>query len=152
MSSNISKAPPTTHFHLAMDRWSEPFWQAAASHRLSIQRCADCGKPRMPPTAFCAACQSQNTDWVDVPGTGTIYSFTIITHPPFPEAVEHLPYVPAIIEIDGMPGVRLISAIIGAALEDVRIGAPVSLEWEDLAENPQEDLPWAVALPRFRLL
>ena len=152
MSSNISKTPPVTHFHLATDRYSEPFWEATKSHRLTVQHCTDCGKLRLPPSAFCAVCQSSNLDWVEAPGTGTIYSFTIITLPPFPEAAEHLPYVPAIIELDGMPGVRLISAIIGAALEDVRIGAPVALEWQDLPENLQGDLAWPVALPRFRLV
>ena len=152
MPSNISKTPPLTHFHLATDRWTEPFWQATARHQLSIQRCTDCGKPRMPPSAFCAACQSQDHVWWEVQGTGKIYSFTIITLAPFPEAAEYLPYVPAIIELDEMPGVRLISAIIGAALEDVRIGASVTLEWQDLPGNMQGDLPWPVALPRFRLL
>jgi uncharacterized OB-fold protein len=152
MSSNISKTPPVTHFHLATDRWSEPFWQATTSHRLLIQRCAACAKPRMPPTAFCAACQSSDTDWAEVSGKGKIYSFTIITLPPFPEAAEHLPYVPAIIELDEVPGVRLISAVVGAALEDVRIGAAVALEWQDLPDNLQDGSPWAVALPRFHLV
>ncbi|WP_244135772.1 MULTISPECIES: Zn-ribbon domain-containing OB-fold protein [Burkholderia] len=83
-------------------------------------------------------------EWVTVPGTGTIYSFTIITNPPFPEAAAHVPYVPAVVEVDGAPGVRLVSAIVGAPLEDVTIGSRVSVTWQDLSDG--------VALPRFALI
>lgn len=143
MANNISQAPPTTYFHLATDRWSEPFWAAAAEHRLVIPRCADCGRFQMPPSPFCPSCQSQAQDWVAVSGEGAIYSFTLITNPPFPEAAAHVPYVPALVELDGAPGVRLVSAIVDAPLEEIAIGSPVTLVWQDLPDN--------VALPRFRL-
>ena len=143
MTKVISKAPPTTHFHLAVDRWCAPFWAATALHKLEMPRCGDCGTFRMPPSPFCAACQSQHVEWVEVPGTGAIFSFTIITNPPFPEAVDYLPYVPAIIELDGAPGVRLVSAIVDAPIDQVEIGSRVALVWQDLPEG--------VTLPRFRL-
>lgn len=143
MTKLLSKAPPTTHFHLATDRWSAPFWDATAAHRLEIPRCRDCLRFRMPPAPFCASCQSQSVDWVVVSGNGAIYSFTIITNPPFPEAAEHLPYVPAIVELDGAPGARLVSAIIDAPIDQVEIGSRVALIWQDL--------PDGVTLPRFRL-
>lgn len=143
MTKLLSKAPPTTHFHLATDRWTEPFWQATARHQLQIPRCGDCGRFRMPPGPFCAACQSQAVEWVEVAGTGAIYSFTIITNPPFPEAADHLPYVPAIIELDGAPGARIVSAVIDSPIEQVEIGSRVALAWQDL--------PDGVTLPRFRL-
>lgn len=139
----VTLSPPTTHFHLETDRWTEPFWRATAEHRLQIPRCGACGRFRMPPSAYCPACQSQAVDWVTVPGTGTIYSFTLITNPPFPEAAAHVPYAPAVVELDGAPGVRLVSAVVGAPLEQVAIGAKVSLVWQDLPEG--------VSLPRFKL-
>ena len=139
----LSKVPPTTHFHLATDRWTEPFWQATARHELQLPRCGECGQFRMPPGPFCPACQSSAVEWVELAGTGTVYSFTIITNPPFPEAVEHLPYVPAIVEIDGAPGARIVSAIVDAPIDQVEIGSRVALVWQDL--------PDGVVLPRFRL-
>ena len=144
MTSPVSLAPPTTHFHLETDIWTAPFWQATAEHRLQIPRCGACGRFRMPPSPFCPACQSQAVEWVPVEGTGTVYSFTIIVNPPFPEAAAHVPYLPAIIELDGAPGVRLVSAIIGAPLDQVAIGARVTLSWQDLPEG-------GASLPRFRL-
>lgn len=144
MTTLVSLAPPTTHFHLETDRWTEPFWKATAEHRLQIPRCGACGRFRMPPSAFCPACQSQEVEWVTVAGTGTVYSFTVITLPPFPEAAAQVPYVPALIELDGAPGVRLVSAVVGAPLERVAIGARVALSWQDLPED-------GISLPRFKL-
>ena len=143
MSNAFSKMPPMTHFHLAMDRWSEPFWQATAGQKLKIPRCKDCGRFRMPPSPFCAVCQSQNVEWVELSGNGAVYSFTIITNAPFPEAVENLPYLPAIVELDGAPGVRLVSAVVDAPIAQVEIGSRVSLVWQVL--------PDGVTVPRFRL-
>jgi uncharacterized OB-fold protein len=148
MNSNaplpVSLMPPTTHFHLETDRWSAPFWKATAEHRLQIPRCGACERFRMPPSAFCPACQSQAVDWVTVEGTGTVYSYTIITNAPFAEAAAHVPYVPALIELDGAPGVRLVSAVVGAPLAQVAIGAKVALSWQDLAEG--------ISVPRFTLV
>ena len=143
MNAAISKTPPLTYFHLETDRWTEPFWEATAAHRLDIPRCAACSRFRMPPSPFCPACQSSDVEWMTVNGEGTVYSFTIITNPPFPEAADYLPYVPVIVEPDGAPGVRLVSALIDAPLDAIAIGARVTLVWEDCADG--------VTLPRFRL-
>jgi len=142
-TKTLSLPPPTTYFHLVMDRWSEPFWRAAGEHRLEIPRCCKCGRFRMPPSAYCATCQSQEVAWVQVAGTGTVYTYTIITNPPFAEAAAHVPYIPAVIELDDAPGARLISAIVGAPPGDVAIGSRVKVIWQDL--------PDGAVLPRFEL-
>jgi uncharacterized OB-fold protein len=143
MTNIVSQAPPTTYFHLATDRWSEPFWTATTQHRLEIPRCTSCRRFRMPPSPFCPSCQSQEQEWVSVSGAGTVYSFTLITNPPFPEAADHLPYAPALVELDDAPGVRLVSAVVDAPLDRIAIGSRVSLVWQDL--------PDGVTLPRFKL-
>ena len=143
MTEALSKMPPTTHFHLAMDRWSEPFWTAAAEHRLEIARCPSCQRFRMPPSPFCASCQASGQEWVPVSGAGRVYSFTLITNPPFAEAADHLPYAPALVELDDAPGVRLVSAIIDAPLDRIAIGSRVALVWQDL--------PGVASIPRFIL-
>lgn len=143
MTTPITKNPPTTYFQLATDCWTEPFWNATSEHRLEIPRCGECGRFQMPPAPFCPACQSAEQEWVEVSGRGTIYSYTLITNPPFAEAAEHLPYAPALLELDDAPGVRLVSAIVNAPIDHVRIGARVTLCWQDL--------PDGVSVPRFEL-
>jgi uncharacterized OB-fold protein len=143
MADMLTKAPPAALFKLVTDQWTEPFWTAAASHQLRVSRCADCGRFRMPPSPFCAGCQSQRIEWVTLNGRGSIYSYTIISTPIIAEAVDSVPYVPAVIEVDGAPGVRLISCVVGARLSDIRIGSTVEVFWDDLSDG--------VTVPRFRL-
>ena len=143
MHDVLTKAPPAAVFKLVTDQWTQPFWDAARAHELKVPRCGDCGRFRMPPSPFCANCQSQHVQWVALNGRGTVYSYTIITTPVIPEAVDSVPYLPAIIEVEGAPGVRLISCVVGARVSDVRIGSRVAVNWDDL--------PDGVTVPRFNL-
>jgi uncharacterized OB-fold protein len=118
-----------------------PFWQAAAEHRLVVQRCNDCGRTRLPPSPICPACRSSAADWKELSGRGEIYTYTIVHRPV--AAGQELPFVIAVIALDDAGGVRMISNVVGAAPDDVRIGAPVELVWEDMSAE--------LAVPRFRL-
>jgi uncharacterized OB-fold protein len=118
-----------------------PFWQAAAEHRLVVQRCNDCGRTRLPPAPLCPACRSSASDWNELSGRGEIYTYTIVHRPV--AAGQELPFVIAVIALDDAGGVRMISNVVGAAPDDVRIGAPVELVWEDMSAE--------LAVPRFRL-
>jgi uncharacterized OB-fold protein len=127
---------------LHADSWSEPFWAAAREHRLVCQRCGECGTYRMPPAAFCYRCRSQKTDWVDLPGTGTVYSYTSVNYATAAEITPaDLPYVVVVVELDGCDGCKLVGNLLGVAPEDVTIGARVQVEWDDA--------PTGVTVPRF---
>jgi uncharacterized OB-fold protein len=143
MSNVLSQALPGDHVHIGMDPWTEPFWQAAKEHRLTAAKCGDCGHFRMPPTPFCPECQSQNTEWPTLPGTGTVYSFAICNKSPFP-GVEDFVYVPVIVDLDGAPGARLVSNLIGVDPTTVQIGMRVKVDWNDITEG------WVQ--PVFRLI
>lgn len=83
------------------DPLSAPFWDAAAQHRLVIQRCRTCGRHQFFPRPFCIDCQSDDVDWIDARGTGTIYSMTTVRleiDPAMPP-----PYVVALVELDEGP-------------------------------------------------
>jgi uncharacterized OB-fold protein len=114
------------------DRWTRPFWDAAAEHRLVGHQCAACGAFRHPPGPFCWQCRSREARWVDLPGTGTVYSFTVVRHPMTPAAKDAVPYVVALVALDGAPGVRLITNLVGVEPGAVRIGLPVRVVWDDL--------------------
>ena len=118
-----------------------PFWQAAAEHRLVVQRCNDCGRTRLPPAPICPACRSSASDWHELSGRGEIYTYTTVHRPV--AAGQELPFVIAVIALEDAGGVRMISNLVGAAPDDVRIGAPVELVWEDMSGD--------LAIPRFRL-
>jgi uncharacterized OB-fold protein len=138
----LAKRPPPDLFKLATNAWTQPFWDAAAQHRLVVAQCGTCGTCRMPPTPFCPACQSQQIDWKTLSGLGEIYTYTIVDRAILPGMADHLPYVPAVITLEGGGGVRLISNVLDVELADLAIGMPVHVVWDDLREG--------VAVPRFR--
>ena len=86
----------------------EPFWAAAREHRLVVPRCVNCNTYRFPPSPFCYVCRTQDIEWVEQTGHGTLYSFTIAWHPILPDVSDSVPYVPAVVELPNTGGVRII--------------------------------------------
>jgi len=143
MTTRIAKAPPREMFTLETDAWTQPFWAAAAEHRLVAPRCKHCGTFRMPPGPFCHVCRKQEVEWVTLSGKGIVYTFSIIDYPLIPAVKDSLPYIPAVIELADAGHSRLISNIVGVPVDAVHIGDPVSVVWEDHGPG--------VSLPRFTL-
>lgn len=137
----LAKRPPPELFKLSTNSWTKPFWDATTRHVLVAACCQACGTFRMPPTPFCPACQSQAIDWIELSGSGSVYSYTIVDRAIFAGMEAHLPYVPAVIDLDGAKGVRLISNLVEIDLEKIAVGMPVSVVWDDHANG--------VSVPRF---
>jgi uncharacterized OB-fold protein len=117
-----------------------PWWRAAAEHRLVAQRCTSCGQTRLPPAPLCAGCRSEGADWLELPGRGEVYTYTIV-HRPI-AAGQPLPTVIAVIALEGSGGLRMISNLVDVDPGQVAIGMPVELVWEDMSAE--------LAIPRFR--
>jgi hypothetical protein len=122
------------------DATTLPFWQAAKEHRLVVQRCTGCRHTRLPPAPVCPECRSAASDWKQVSGRGEVYTYTVV-HRPI-AAGQQLPYVIAVIALEGADGVRMISNVVGASPDELTIGLPVELVWEDMSTE--------LAMPRFR--
>ena len=100
-------------------------------------RCATCGTCRLPPAPYCFACQGDEVDWVDLPGTGTIYTFTVVRHPLRPGLGDVVPYVSGVVELDGTQGAgaRLIVNIVDCDPDAVRIGDKVRVVWDKVSDT-----------------
>ncbi|HXX90815.1 MAG TPA: Zn-ribbon domain-containing OB-fold protein [Acidimicrobiales bacterium] len=118
------------------------WWQAAADHRLVVQRCLACGATRHPPGPVCPRCRSADAELAVLPGTGTVYTFTVVHQAFIPSLGDRVPYVVAAVDLDGAGGARLVTNLVDVAPEEVRIGMPVTVAWEDMGPE--------LALPRFR--
>jgi uncharacterized OB-fold protein len=122
------------------DELTRPYWEAAAGHRLCIMQCAECGTFRHPPTESCPACSSAEVGWTELSGSGTVYSFIIDRRNMVPGFDG--PYVVALVTPDETDeSVRLVGNILGCAIEDVSIGMPVQVVYEDVDGG--------VTLPQF---
>ena len=119
-----------------------PWWQAAAEHRLVVQRCTGCGHFRHPPGPACAECRSLDSEWVELPGRGRVYTYTIVHRPVSAAQAGQLPFIIAVIEPEGADGVRLMSNLVEVDPEAVEIGLPVEVVWEDMGPE--------LSVPRFR--
>ena len=139
----IRGVPPADVIGLSPSPSTEPFWEAAARHRLVLPRCTACGTFRLPPSPFCWKCRAQDVAWVDHDGAGTIYSFTVIRHAVIPQVRDALPLIAAVVELPGTGGCRLIGNLVDCEPEAVRIGAPVTLDWYDVRDG--------TSIPVFRL-
>ncbi len=114
------------------DRDTQGFWDACGAHELCAQRCQSCGHFRWPPRSFCPRCYSFDFEWAPLPKEGKVVSFTVVHHG------TETPYVVALIGLN--EEVQLMSNVVDCAWEDVRVGMPVAVVFD-------ED-----ALPRFRPL
>ncbi len=110
-----------------------PYWSAAAEHRLVLPRCASCSSFIWYPRGFCPVCHTFDIDWVEVPGTGTVYSCSV---PRRGQGAYRAaaPYVVAYVELDvqgEIPGPRIITNIVGCDPESVAIGDRVTATFAD---------------------
>ncbi|MFF5766865.1 bifunctional MaoC family dehydratase N-terminal/OB-fold nucleic acid binding domain-containing protein [Streptomyces tanashiensis] len=118
-----------------VNRDNAGFWEGVAAHRLLIQRCGDCAALRLPWLPGCAGCGSREWDTVEASGAGTVFSYVVMHHPPFPAFDP--PYAVGLIEL--AEGVRMISNVVGVPYDKVRIGMPVRLEF--LRVDEELELP-----------
>lgn len=116
------------------------FWQAARQGRLVIQRCLNCGAHQFYPQASCRGCLSEDLEWVDAKGKGTIYTYTVVHRAPSRPFEPDVPYTVALVDLD--EGCRMLSNIVEAGPEEVRVGMPVEIVFEEITPE--------ISLPKFR--
>jgi uncharacterized OB-fold protein len=134
---------PATLTDSFADERTRPFWDAALEGRLMATRCTNCGTFVLPPTVYCFACQHREFEWVELPGTGTVYAFTVVRHALSPQLEGVVPYVSGVIELDGTQGAgaRMIANIVDCDPDAVRIGDKVRIVFEPVSDT--------YAVPRF---
>jgi uncharacterized OB-fold protein len=119
---------------------AKPFWDNLREHRLTAQRCNSCGGfSPFPPQAMCPKCLSSEVEWVPVSGKGTVYSFVTYHRAWHPAYQDKIPYNVSLIDLEEGP--RLVSNVVDIPPEDVRVGIPVEVVYEDHEEY---------TLPKFR--
>ncbi|MEU9732476.1 OB-fold domain-containing protein [Streptomyces sp. NPDC048002] len=109
-----------------VNRDNAGFWEGVRRERLLIQRCAACARLRHPWLPGCNACGGPDWDTVEAAGTGRVYSYVVMHHPPFPAFDP--PYAVALIEL--AEGVRMLGNVVGVPCDKVRVGMPVRVGFQ----------------------
>jgi uncharacterized OB-fold protein len=115
-----------------------PYWDALREHRLVLQRCTACRRFQHYPRSLCKSCLGDALEFVESPGRGTVYTFTVIHRAPLQELRSLAPYTLALVDLD--EGVRVMSNV-ASDPSSVRIGLPVAVDFADVTD--------AVTLPVF---
>ena len=98
--------------------WPEmrPFWAAAAEGKFLMPKCGACGKYHWHPRALCPFCRSDRIEWIESPGRGTIFSYSIARtwNPPHANAF-----------VKTNEGPVILTQIVDCDFKALRIGLPV---------------------------
>ena len=93
--------------------------EALDEGRFLIQRCGACGKHVYFPRELCPHCGSNDLDWVQPAGLGTVHAVTTVRRKPDAGG----DYNVSLIDLD--EGVRLMSRVEGVPPSEVKIGQRV---------------------------
>ena len=127
------------------DELDRPFWDACNEDRLVIQHCTTCDRFQHPPEPACVECGSADQlEWREVAGRGTIYSYGVVYDTPIASLQEDQPYNVAVIDLDEAPGINMMSHLPGTPVDEVPIGAPVTVVFEVTPGNGQKIPEWQV--------
>ena len=103
------------------------FWTGGRDGALLILRCGACGRWVHPPVAACHACGGELTP-EPVSGMGTVFTYTV-NHQAYNPTVP-LPYVIGLVDLVEQEGLRLMTDIVHCNPDDVSIGMPVRVVFE----------------------
>ena len=117
----------------------KPFWEAAKKHQLIAYKCLHCGTMYSHPME-CIVCDHPEMAWVKVGGKGSVFTFAIYRQPFHPAWKEDIPYNVTWVELDEGP--LLMTNIVGCRNEDLYVGMPVEVIFDDITEE--------ITLPKFQ--
>ena len=115
------------------------YWDGLRDHRLLIQRCGDCGFYIHYPREVCRSCFSTNLAPAEVSGAATLYSWTLCMQPFHPWFVDKVPYLLATVTLVEQEGLQLPTNLVDCSEEDLSIGLPMEVHFEDL--SPELTVP-----------
>jgi len=121
--------------------WARPFWEAAQEGKLIFQRCKDCEKNVFYPRIACPHCFSDNLEWVEASGKGTVYTYTVVENNSPSAFMSDVPFVIAIVKLEE-EGVQMLTNIVGCDPGAVQCDMPVEVIFEKLNDE--------FTLPKFK--
>ena len=105
---------------------SRPFWDATAEGKLLVKKCTDCGEYHYYPRSICPFCMSDNTEWRQSTGKGTVYTYSVMRR-------SSSPYCIAYVTLD--EGITMMTSIINVDFDKIKIGMEVHVSFVDTGEG-----------------
>jgi uncharacterized protein len=112
---------------------TEAFWEATKDGKFMLRYCGDCEKTHWYPRAICPHCFSDNSEWREASGRGTIYTYSVTRR-------ANPPYAIAYVKLEEGP--TMISNLVDCSYDDLAVGQAVELTFKQ-SEN-------GFAVPMFK--
>ncbi len=110
------------------DQDGKPFWDGTARGELLVQKCASCGRMRIPPRPMCAECRATAHEWARLSGKGRVWSY-VVPHPPLlPAYTDLAPFNVITVELEEDPSLRMIGNLVASADGAINEIDPSSIE------------------------
>lgn len=103
------------------------FYERLAEGSLSTTRCPRDGSIHWPPRTACPQCHSEDLEWTDLPGHGTVYAFSAVLAGAPLGMEDAVPFAVGLVDLDGAP-LRLFGRIEGKPWTGLHVGERVSVE------------------------
>lgn len=107
------------------------FRESLKEGRFTIQKCSDCGTHIYHPRVLCTNCGSDQLEFVEPSGSGTVYSVTVVRR----RLERGGPYNVCLVDLDEGP--RIMSRVEDIPHDDVKIGMKVTAFVGDMDDTPQ---------------
>ena len=115
------------------------FWEGCRRHEFLLQRCRVSGRYHWPAVSDPETGRA-NMEWVRASGRGVVHTFSVIHQIFRPEFAERVPYNVIVVELEEGPFFH--SNLVDCPNDEIRVGMPVEVVFEDVSED--------VSLPLFR--
>lgn len=126
----------TIHYNYSYGGISKFFHELKENARLLGAKCKKCNTVWCPPRANCPKCYS-DIEWITLPGTGTIYTFTVVYYPSSGWTGDK-PYVCAYIKLDGADN-AIMHWIKDVDITTIKIGTRVKVKFKEVREGKVSD-------------
>jgi uncharacterized OB-fold protein len=102
---------------------TQPFWDGLRQHKVLLQYSPSTDKWVFYPRVLAPRTLSDDLEWRQVSGAGTLYSYTVARRPTAPPWADSVPQLLAIVELDEGP--RLSTELVNVEPEKIKIGMRV---------------------------
>lgn len=123
---------------------TRPFWEAAKEQKLRLQKCTACGHIRFPIGPVCTVCLSDQSEWTELSGRGTVLSHLVFYRAYSPVWKDEVPYSVAMVHLDEGP--RMFTDVVDPERRFIDVdlvGRPVIVTFEPVEGD--------MTVPRFKV-
>ena len=107
---------------------TQAYWDGAAEGKLLYKKCKSCGEPHFYPRANCPFCWSDQVEWQQASGRGTIYTYSVMRRgAPVPYAIAYVTLA---------EGPTMMTNIVDCDLDSIRIGQAVNVVFKPSEGGP----------------